>query len=136
MIYIIYMYFIYIYIIHVKGNSAIPHVWHVMCKQQLHGTPWWLKRPLWGKELRAACHVLRGSATSSTTGTINWSDIQDKDLFVHNIYIYVNISHIYILYIYHISYIHIYIYFIYIFVIYISYISNICISYYYLYYII
>ena len=49
--------------------------------------PFWLKRPLKGKQSRDARNASLGSATPSTKVS-SIKDIQNKDPFVHMIYIY------------------------------------------------
>ena len=67
--------------------------------------PFWLKRPLKGKQSRDARNASLGSATPSTKVS-SIKDIQNKDPFVHMIYIYI---YIYMIYIYIHDYIHDYI---------------------------
>ena len=57
--------------------------------------PFWLKRPLKGKQSRDARNASLGSATPSTKVS-SIKDIQNKDPFVHMIYIYDIYIHDYI----------------------------------------
>ena len=57
--------------------------------------PFWLKRPLKGKQSRDARNASLGSATPSTKVS-SIKNIQNKDPFVHMIYIYDIYIHDYI----------------------------------------